>query len=423
MKKALIAALMFLAMVLVCMAALATPPELFDDEEGLEKYLEACQAAEDEDGFVDFFKLPREYWPERLEGLVLPPLAFDGTTWGLEDVQFAPTFDTVMESAKNVLWCATFELAWRQLIDEVLKEPVKLDPPSPVADRLNASKTSSKQIPEGQWFAAAGFEDEGVLDRISQGLAAFPGAQQPDLSEYVNTGDLITYSYLATDVRFKPEFSQHDDRLIFTSSDGSKHRVKAFGLTEEDSCCDDQHESVRVLYCSEEGSGQPREFALDLCHYSKPSQVVIACVEPAGTLEATVASVEEKIANWHPDDLLARKLSNYEQLLVPDLGFRLLHSYKELLLHVLANPGKGEGLSIVRAEQLVNFRLTKYGAVLSSYSMMIALGYERGVGRSFYFDKPFLVYMKKRGEKTPYFAMWVADATFMYQGSNTSQAP
>ncbi len=63
---------------------------------------------------------------------------------------------------------------------------------------------------------------------------------------------------------------------------------------------------------------------------------------------------------------------------------------------------------------VLRFRLDRSGAQLNSEARMRI----RCVGRHYIFNRPFLLYMKKRDAKTPYFVMWVENAELLKKWKN-----
>ncbi len=68
------------------------------------------------------------------------------------------------------------------------------------------------------------------------------------------------------------------------------------------------------------------------------------------------------------------------------------------------------GQSFDVARQEISFCLDKSGAAVKSQME----GYASGIPEHFVFDRPFLVYMKKRGAEMPYFVMWVDNAELLH---------
>jgi hypothetical protein len=66
-------------------------------------------------------------------------------------------------------------------------------------------------------------------------------------------------------------------------------------------------------------------------------------------------------------------------------------------------------MPIVEALQTIEFRLDRCGAALESESKLAILA----APRYFDFNRPFLVYMQKRGAEHPFFVMWVDNAELL----------
>ena len=66
---------------------------------------------------------------------------------------------------------------------------------------------------------------------------------------------------------------------------------------------------------------------------------------------------------------------------------------------------------ILEAMQIIDFSINRTSVVIESSSIT---GHESSSRRNFYFNRPFLIYVKKRGDDySPIFAMWVDNAELM----------
>jgi hypothetical protein len=66
-------------------------------------------------------------------------------------------------------------------------------------------------------------------------------------------------------------------------------------------------------------------------------------------------------------------------------------------------------MPIIEARQSIKFKLDRYGAALESEATIEA----SAIPRYFRFNRPFLVYMKKRDCEQPFFVMWVDNAELL----------
>ncbi len=98
--------------------------------------------------------------PSGSENEVRPPsspLVFSGPSDQLTRTVIVPGLQTPMPKGKNVVWCASFQLAWNYLRDRIVKEPIRIKNAEVIADRLNSSKLTESDLPDGSFYSNAGF--------------------------------------------------------------------------------------------------------------------------------------------------------------------------------------------------------------------------------------------------------------------------
>lgn len=120
------------------------------------------------------------------------------------------------------------------------------------------------------------------------------------------------------------------------------------------------------------------------------------------TLAETVAAVEERIETTTKHDGLGPN----DVLLVPEMAWHIAHRFAELEGQAFTN-AQLKGQSIDLARQDIQFRLDRSGAELKSE----AKTYMLPVPTYYVFNRPFILYMKKRA--MPYFVMWVQNAELL----------
>ncbi|MCP4263054.1 MAG: hypothetical protein GY774_36905 [Planctomycetes bacterium] len=331
---------------------------------------------------------------------------FSGNSSSLEQTSIVSTLDSPCPKKNNLIWCSSFQLAWNRIKEDVVGEPVEVVGAEELAVRLNSAKQTSDDLESDSFYAAAGRINQGIVGRIKKDMAAkFPAHSVPDFSGFANVPEgILAYSYLIANVPFKYPYRQVRDEFIFTDSNGVKTNVGAFGVWKYGS----QHRKIReqaeILFF--QGG-----FAIDLCRHSQPYQVVVAMVKPKESLAQTLSYIRNQIADFKQTD-------NYEQmrfldsgadLMVPEMFWEIDHGFDELIGKIAANADPS--MPILEAKQGIKFRLDRYGASVESDFMSIFGATARP--KEFKFNRPFLVYMKKRDSEQPFFVMWVDNAELL----------
>jgi len=333
---------------------------------------------------------------------------FSADSQSLARTVVVPTLDTPFGEGLNVIWCSSFQLAWNEVRDRVIGAPLEVIGAEEVAARLNTAEQSTADLEPESFYAAGGRGEDGIIERIEREMAAkFPSHALPDFKDYPLGGrDILAYSYLKANVPFEHPYRQLDAGLAFVDSHGVETRVAGFGLWEAHRPqYRNIREQVEIMYCreSEERPWELQECALDLCRHSEPYQVVVAAVEPKGTLAETIEYIRLQAEQFktRSDYETARRFRRTDILRVPEVFWRIDHRFRELIGKVVANAEPAN--PIVEALQTIEFRLDRSGAMLESQTIMVLAA----IPRCFAFDRPFLVYMQKRGAQHPFFVMWV----------------
>jgi len=341
---------------------------------------------------------PRPTGPYRL-----PNVAFSGDSRDLERSVVVPTLDTRLPKAKNAIWCATFQMAWDRLKEDVIGEAVRVANAEEVVERLNQGSVAAEDLPEDGAYATAGAVKDGITERVraemQQRFQKEPVALDGDA-----TG-ILAYAYLRASVPFTLPYFESEAPLVFVDSQGHETRVSSFGLTPKaGSAPVELYDQVDVLYCKQPTTHEPpTEFVLDLCCDSKPNQLLVAQLPPQETLAASLADLEQKIRN--PPDRDARLLLSTTPLVVPNLNWRLVHHFSELEGRDKRLLNRGfEAYYLAQSLQTIDFRLDRSGVELESEARVV---WASAADWAFRFDHPFLIVVKKRGASRPFFVMWV----------------
>jgi len=343
----------------------------------------------------------------------------------LKQTSVVATLDCPMPEHQNVIWCSTFQMAWDKLKNDIIGEPVKVLGAEELAARLNQAEASETDLEEESFYATAGFVGKGIIEQIQKEMKKrFPSESAPifDKSYRKYPEAVVAYSYLNADVGFKYPFYTYKSAFEFEDSNSVRKNVKAFCAQESSSDADLEHvrEQVDILYYKYGQQRSTDEFAVDLCKNTKPYQVVLARIPPCNTLGEAVADVDKKILEFKKDSdyEVLNKLRPIDKLTVPDILYKLTHYFEELKGKSLGNK-KLPGYFFFEALQMIDFALSRTGVTLRSYAILVAAPFANmprriEEPRYFYFNRPFLVYVKKRqGGTNPFFVMWVDNVELM----------
>ena len=179
--------------------------------------------------------------------------------------------------ARNAVWCAMFQMAWNRLKDDVIGQPVQIANAESMVERLNKAVVTDDDLPDGSYYAAAGFTRDDTSSESSRW--GYRMQMLPEKTDQSTTRGAmnLAYAYLRASVPFTLSFFENDKRILqFTDGHGQKTRVSSFGLRPiDESNYRDLRNQVDVLYLHRDKEWwKPTEFVLDPCRYSQPNQVI-----------------------------------------------------------------------------------------------------------------------------------------------------
>ena len=340
-------------------------------------------------------------------------------SYELQQTVIVPTRDCPLPQQRNAIWCATFQMAWDQYKTEFTGGPIILHGAEELANRLNNSRFPLDSLEASSYYVATGPATDSVLDRIERDMAhRFPNASIPDLRRYVTTDMTLAFAYLGMNLEFEHPFRVNESAFTFTASNGDESPVTSFSTYADSPEPNDPVRTQVEILSYEYGSSRDEvTFAVDLCTHTEPYQVILARMPRSETLRATIDSVEQAIARFKddPDYETLRRLRTIDQLTVPDVLYNLIHHFTELEGRPFGN-ADWTGARSLLALQTIEFSLSRTGVILRSVAVFAASRRSEQIQepRLLYFDRPFLIYAKKRRpDAQPFFAMWVDNAELL----------
>jgi hypothetical protein len=345
----------------------------------------------------------------------------------LKQTSLNATLNCPIPEHKNVIWCSTFQMAWDKLKNDMIGEPIEVPEAKELASRLNQTQFDPKGLDAKSFYATVGIVKEGIVEQIQKEVTRrFPSAITPvfdeldELSQGDKEASIVAYAYLNVDIDFEHHFYTNDQAFEFQDSTGTRTNITSFRARTDPGSSNSVREQVDILYYKYDDQASDVDFAVDLCKHTNPYQVVLARMLWPTTLGQAVAAVEKQISEFKldTDHEALRKLRPIDRLIVPDVLYKLTHHFTELEGKALGNPG-WQLYGFFEAMQMIDFALSRTGIVLKSEARLIAAPFsisprQMEKPRFFHFNKPFLIYVKKRGtDYSPFFVMWVDNTELM----------
>ena len=244
--------------------------------------------------------LPKK--PTRRQIIGTPALQADAND--LEATIVTPHMAVSLEPDKNVLWCATFQLAWNELADLLGDKLDQYQSSSEMVPLLNQRSVTKDDLDEACYIAMAGYPTGGpndILDRVTAALVEqFGRAASPELlpsRETLAPTDWVAYAYLFKSLPFEWAFER--DRTHGISFSGRD--IQTFGIDQLLARQENEVNAARQVRVYD-----PRgedDFIVELKTQSESDRLILAKVPPADTLAETIATVRARLESAVPEDM------------------------------------------------------------------------------------------------------------------------
>ncbi len=317
-----------------------------------------------------------------------------------------------MVKGKNVLWCATLQVAWDEL-EAKLGGPLNMVDAPPEVAVFNEHMVGKGDLDPGSYTVFVGKRTSKNRETLLDGInAKFGNGAHPSLLRAMQAKPgLFMYAYLKKQLPFLYPFDRSGLAFDFRGAPVASWNCfpgKSSGA------------SGQINVASYKSDN---DFVLTFRLRSPGDVLVLAKIEPGKTLLSTIGAVEKRLGHYG-------SLRELEAVLVPVLSMNLQHSYPQLCDHNLQLGRKIlTDMYLSNVDQKIHFNLDEEGGHLESGVVGgVVGGVEGGVlgdapegylpprppPREFLFNKPFLVMVQRATCRLPYLAIWVANPAFMF---------
>ena len=310
---------------------------------------------------------------------------------------------------KTVIWTPLFQAAWDDL-HRALGEPVKVEPPNVLMDRLDHFDWKSDSVmPPNRWKVWTGEAAQELIDKANAEAARMTGEKTGPFRSAPRLQSRIALGLLDRDLIFKkPLHRSLEVPLEFHLADGTKPKVRFFGVRRKASGAFGG--LVRVL-AFQEGT-----HAIQIAADGDESAVLYLPEKPASFLEAC-----DKLREWRSKKLEGAfgsaqdpNLHENDDLRIPVLKLENTTDFVPQLQSLRYFKDGGLPWILSKAEQRLKFELTEKGAKLRVEVEMGADPFGEPppppmIPRFVHYDRPFFVFLWRDHAEWPYFGAWIGD--------------
>lgn len=298
---------------------------------------------------------------------------------------------------KNLLYCSTFQLAWNELSENIIKGKINLQGNPQMAQILNKKSVDKKSLSEESYLAMSGYGKDKIIDKINQALKNKFGDNAWKVEEELSPEAIISYAFLYKALAFEKPFEKVKEPFDFGGT-----KVKAFGLVTKAEDSEEVAKQVEIFDYKNKD-----DFIIRIASKSQKDEIIFAKVKPGENLSKTYTSVQNRMKSSDPE-----KMKESNKLIIPQFNFDITRNYEELEGKGVLNKGF-EDYIITKAVQRTKFTLDEKGVELKSEAKIVLTKSVVIESKNLIFDKPFMIILKEKGSDKPYFILWVDNAELM----------
>lgn len=299
----------------------------------------------------------------------------------LKTTEFVLTLENPLSKSFNSIYSPTMLFAWQE-IKNYFKSPIELSTKNSLDFKLiNQSRTFQNSLNKDEY--------ETTID-VGDGISAS--------------------AYFKKSLPFALQFHTQRKPLNFNGS-----KVKSFGLDYPDH---ELLEYFQIIYYLDDD-----HFAIKLFPEDTSSEIILAKgINLSGTFTDLLTNTNKWIKTGDKEKAIKEKAWRYlfaeeDDLSIPALKFNIGTRYPSLEEQSFMSASKPH--QIVKAYQRTAFIFDEYGAVIESMAVIAVdsagppARIETPTPKQLIFDKPFVIFIKKKNSPNPYFAMKVMNAELM----------
>lgn len=322
-------------------------------------------------------------------------------------ITIVPTMDDKITTDSS--WCATFQLVWNDMKNEIVKTDVVFNPQLEMVENLNKESFTEDMLSDEYYFKIYGFKNLELKEKIQKGIKEKFNQTSDILDDFDWNNDALDdptsldvrryffYTMLYREFEYKSKFSVLDNAKF-----GEYEDIKYFGVNKNSK--EAVRKQIEVLFYNSKD-----DFAVKI--KTKDNDEVIFYKNPEGETFKEIYDSMMKKTNEYEE---SRDFSEKDFFMAPILSFNVKREYKELA-NKKFNTADGNIAMIEKAIQSIKFSLDETGgkvkseAGVDSWKTTSMAGEEKT--RYFNVNDTFALFLKEETKDVPYLALRVDDIT------------
>ena len=322
-------------------------------------------------------------------------------------ITIVPTMDDKITTDSS--WCATFQLVWNDMKNEIVKTDVVFNPQLEMVENLNKESFTEDMLSDEYYFKIYGFKNLELKEKIQKGIKEKFNQTSDILDDFDWNNDALDdptssdirryffYTMLYREFEYKTKF-----RALDKDNFGKYENIKYFGIDNDSN--KKVRDNISILFYNSND-----DFAIKL--KTKSDDEVIFYKNPEGETFKEIYDSMMKKTNEYEE---SRDFSEKDFFMAPILSFNVKREYKELE-NKKFNTADGNIAMIEKAIQSIKFSLDETGgkvkseAGVDSWKTTSMAGEEKT--RYFNVNDTFALFLKEETKDVPYLALRVDDIT------------
>lgn len=211
-----------------------------------------------------------------------------------------------------------------------------------------------------------------------------------------NTIDIVVKAYFKKYITFNESYEKLKKPIDFYINENT-FQVEGFGIENFDKS-NSKHKLLKnqfeVIYFSF-GSERTNKIIIKLLSKSNSDEIILSTAFIGKTLQESYEAIQDKVNN----NKNQFKIPEKSNLKIPKIKFNILHIFQEFT-------GKNIKNKIIKnAQQEIYFSLDEAG--LSLWAFTEIFFETKSTGLNIVFNGPFILYLKNKNEKLPYFMLYI----------------